>query len=268
MPTRARPKDNQVQWTEVVLERVFDSEEFLDSAPDSLISLVKHPTPFMGKGLLYRLLTDSHMAPAWKEIEKRISKKMKTGQEDEIAQNVQRHNWYRWLWSEIHDAFIRSKSKPPSRIKKRDQFQRIASAARKVADQIENGPLDRLLFEFFPPGSATLAFNMAEWSKLTGDEKMDCARHKLRHWPSLIDVLHEVAIHAERIAIEAMTEPLVVERDTADRETNYFIRRLSRYFRNNLGGPMHGTVARIATVALSKKVDEDFVKRFLSHTKI
>ena len=122
----------------------------LDNAPRALINLVEHPNPFRGKDTLLRLLTDPRMETAWKEIDKRLFKDPKVRRWDQARQYAHRVTWYQRIWDQIQDALMRSCVPPPPRTKKRDRLNRVAEEAKKLADSIANGPLDRLSFEFFP----------------------------------------------------------------------------------------------------------------------
>jgi hypothetical protein len=61
----------------------------------------------------------------------------------------------------------------------------------------------------------------------------------------------------------------VVAKMTHEFRSNYFIRKLARHLSAHLGGPMHASLAAIATVALDRGAPEeltpDDVKRALRH---
>jgi hypothetical protein len=175
---------------------------FCKNAPHALINVVQHPNPFIGRFILYRLLTDPTMDEAWREIEKRLFRDWKR-RLDEAARYAHRAEWYPRIWKEIYYAFLRSNADPPSRRAKRDHFNSIAKITRDLAGKIASGPLDRLSYEFFPIDKAEIAFRAPKWSGLGSDERRRIADRKMKQWPSLTDLLEEVIRDADRYAKEA-----------------------------------------------------------------
>ncbi len=220
---------------------------FLKSAPRDLVYL--HSNIHKGKNILGRLLTDPQMERSWLLIEKRYF-----GAPD----------FYKNLWSEIHYIFLKSHTPEPPRAKVRQRFLRIARNAKELAEAINDGPLDRVTYEFFPGDVAQFAFlngNIAKanqrrgarrnidkailaakrnWSEFGPEERDTIAHWAIESWPSMTDLLSEVARCAEMVAEAARTNKRIVERDTQDRQVNYFVRHLAKYFRKHLQGPMEG----------------------------
>jgi len=223
--------------------------DFLPHAPDALVKLLGKISS--GKDILRRLLTDPKMNRSWALIGQRCS-----DAED-----------YRRLWSEIVYALKKACFPPPSRAKVRDHFRRIAKDAETLANRITEGPLDRETYEFFPDDDAEDAFKVENWAALRPDERLDVADRNLARWPSMTGLLEEFARRAKTHAEEAMSEKRTVERDTHDRQFNYFVRHLAGYFRKHLDGPMKGTLANIASVVFERDIDEKLVRQALSHEK-
>jgi len=223
--------------------------DFLPSAPDALVNLLSQTS--RGKDILRRLLTDPRMKRSWVLIGKRCSS-----------------TWdYIKLWNEVVYVLLKIQNPEPSRAKKRKHFLGIAKDAEKLASTITNGPLDRLTFEFFPENEAYLAFKVNNWPALGKEERLEVARLNLAWWPSMTGVLEEVARRAKTHAEEAMSEKRTVDRDTPDRQFNYFVRHLASYFCKHLDGPMEGTLANIASVVFERQIDKKFVKQALRHEK-
>jgi len=223
--------------------------DFLAEAPVALVNLLSQTS--RGKDILRRLLTDPRMKRSWVLLGKRCS-----GTWDYIK-----------LWNEIVYVLLKIQNPEPSRAKKRKHFLGIAKDAEKLASTITDGPLDRLTFEFFPENEAHLAFKADNWAALGVEERLEVARLNLAWWPSMTGVLEEVARHAKIISEKAVTEKRTVYRETYDRQINFFIRHLARYFRTHLDGPMEGTLGNIASVVFKRQFDKKFVRQALRHEK-
>jgi hypothetical protein len=176
---------------------------------------------------------------------------------------------YANLWSEIKYALRKAEVPLLSRSKKRAGFLKINECAKELIDTIANGPLDLPAYEFLPADVARDLFQKDKWSDFRPDERCESAHRLLSFtsWPPITEILAEIAERAERHSSEALTVRRIVDRDTQDREFNYFIRHMSAHFRKHLNGPMHGTLARIASAAFGKEVTEDQVKRALRHAR-
>lgn len=235
------------------------TEKPLPNAPDVLVALqskgvMKMHVKVDGKivrsrDILWELLTDPKMQRPWQILKKRISDK--------------RH--YTRLWSEIVSALRKSRSPEPSRTKKRDHFLAIAEHAKALANTVAEGPLDRLAYDYFPGEMTCLVFKTDKWPVLGADEKMQIAQRTLEWWPSITELLEEVAHHAEKVAKEALVEERLAVNDTQDRRVNYFLQYLARHFRTHFNSPMKGVLADIASVVFEKSITLDFVKRALRH---
>lgn len=70
------------------------------------------------------------------------------------------------------------------------------------------------------------------------------------HWPSVPDVLRELASDASKIAMDADHEPRIVERDTKNRVANHAIRLIAKELLCHTGMKLRGTVATLASVGL------------------
>ncbi|MDT7042678.1 hypothetical protein [Candidatus Nitronereus thalassa] len=173
----------------------------------------------------------------------------------------------RQVWYEIFAALKQSEIPFLSKTEMRDQFLRIGRNSKKLADMIGDGPLDLMAFEFFPNDDAEIAFDKSNWSDLNLILKMSAAHKSLCWWPSMRGLLHEVARQAEILAKKAFTEKRIVDRDTADRQANYFFRKLAKYFHKHLGGSMEATLANIGSVVFDKQIDKKMVRQALRHEK-
>ncbi len=228
------------------------------------------------KSLLTCLLSDPRMESAWKEIDKRLSANLRINSSKKFSKNkdpfgITRQQAldvrYFQLWRQIGWALRQSAGKEASRKEERVRFQGIAVDAQRLASRISDGPLDRLAYEYFHTDLAIVLFRKQEWSNLPSDQKAKLANRRIDPWPSMTDLLMELAEQAQKCAEGALTRTRIVDRDTQDRQSNYFIRHMTGYFRENFGGPMHGVVAAISSVVLTTPIDEETVKRALRHVK-
>lgn len=215
-----------------------------------------------GRPLLERLLTDPNMQRAWKEIEKRYRERYPE------SDSAKRRRWYRRLLTEIRSGHSKALKPEPSPAKVRDSFGDIARDARALAAQLahtENGAFDLPTYEFFPADTALLAFPDCDWPALNGADRASRASEVLEAevWPSMPQMLTELARRAEERAAEAMVEKRFTQRSTRDRQATHFLRYMAEYFRESLGGPLEGTLARIASVVFDKPIHPETVKRAL-----
>jgi hypothetical protein len=197
---------------------------------------------------LGKLLTDQRMSRPWREIGRRIST-------DEQ---------YMKLWEEIAYQLQMSRrvGARESRADRRARFQRIATSVNHLAAAIAEGPLDLRIYEYFP--ADTMEFlGAADWPSLDSQQRRSFAARLLREWPALPAILNQLELQAVRLANNALTETRVAERGTRGQAANYFIRSLSTFFRDHLGGPLNGSLAAISSIALEKDIDLEVVKRAL-----
>ena len=254
--------------------------------------------------ILGRLLKNKDMERAWQEIGKRVPtasmlKRRQRGKTEKIrsanfttsfekesadlqAPDIIKRS-YENLWSAMQYALVRSgtmrllwkldhpeKPSPPdtfqTRNKLRKSFFDIQRAAKNLIGKIELCQLDLLIYEFFPVHFSHSLFKTAKWSTFDHAKRYAVAHRRLpTTWPSVIEVLEHVALRAEKKAAAAIATRRIVDRNTSDRELNYFIRYMTDYFRNVFDGPMNGTLSSIASVILNRQITEETVRRALRH---
>jgi hypothetical protein len=279
--TNSRPKQTPIlpeKQIEIITQNTLKA---LDKAPRVLIRWYEHPNPFRYKETMRRLLTDRRMTRTWQEIGKRMLKSPKIKHSKRLSKDSWRNSdlmaeqlmfvdrQYFHLWEAIVQALQKSATREPSRGTKREYFLCIAKNANRLARDIANGPLDQLTYEFFKDDDAFLAFKTRKWSVQECEARRRIAYRKLKHWPSLTDLLMAVEKAAQRHAREATTEPRIVDRVRQNQQANHFIRYLAVYFREHFKGPMLGSLANIASVVFNKPAADSFTKEFgkraLSH---
>jgi hypothetical protein len=239
--------------------------DFLPSAPEELVKLLSKIS--RGKDILRRLLTDPRMKHSWSLIENRCSS----------AQG------YLKLWSEIFDTWRisltreqpltkeredtmwKSRGQELPRAKMKNKYLKIAKDAEALATRVADSPLDRLAFDFFPHDRVQNFFTVKNWSTLDYNARCEGIGETTHDWPSMTDLLEELARSAKTHAEMAMSEKRIADRETPDWKRNYFVRRLAYYFREKLGGPMQGTLANIASVVFERQISQKFVKQALRH---
>ena len=255
----------------------------LKNAPHTLIRLYQHPNDFPTRGILGRLLTDPRMKVCWTEIDTQVlrnlepqcvepSKKKKLQQPIEKAIFIR--GQYVRLWSAISYAYGASRKPLPSRIKNRKKFLQLAQITETLAQTIADGPLDRVVYEFFPAEMAQEIFDAAGWSNLGSEQRhraVEQIKKKLVLWPSLTDLLAEVSRKAKDLAQAALTEERFAANNTRDRQVNYFLQDLANYFHLVFKRPMTQVLAPLASVVFERPASESyttaFVKKALRHSK-
>lgn len=201
-----------------------------------------------GAAILDRLLSDKKMRRPWLEIDKRIK--------------ASRDVAYQRLWGELVTLLQRSKKTEPSRADVKKEWHGVATKASELAALVRNGRLDLRAFRFYTDDVARMVFSK-KWRELDQWQQQDIAYRMAIEWPTLPELLDELAAKAKDLADSAMKEPRLVERTTRDRQLNYFIRGLANYFKANFGGTMNGTLAAIASVVFERNIGIDVVKRSL-----
>lgn len=221
----------------------------LPTAPSVLVVL--HGRIGVGKDILGRLLTDRRMRRSWTTLSRHISRDAQWEQ----------------LWREIVYALMSAKKqKRGRRIKTRDSYLRIMRASRALATSIENGPLDLLAYEVFPEDVMRIN-RVPDWKILDSLGRSQEAFRLLRDWPSVPEMLRELATRATVLATQAMRNPALVDHLTRDSSTIAFARALADYFSARFEQPLYGTVSRIASVVFDREVSKSFVAQAVRRRK-
>jgi hypothetical protein len=222
----------------------------LKSAPKDLVQL--YEGRIVGKGFKYLklLLTHLEMEPAWQELARHTNK-------DDHGERLFREIVY--ILHKIHrEIFLR-------RSEEKEKFLATAKQAEKLSDDIENGPLDKLAFEYFP--AEVMHINgISEWDMRDSMTRSNNAHSLLCHWPSFIEMLGEMASNARKRAEESMTRHRIIEKrvETYKYRELYFIRALAEFTRCEYGSPLYGTVAHITNAVLGTTLSkEDIAKKVL-----
>jgi hypothetical protein len=219
---------------------------YVKTAPAVLVN-IQQAGRGPGLEVLGRLLTDPAMKRPWRELARRV--------DNELA-------WQK-LWSAIKLALnhARRQQQAPTRKEARRRYLTTARRAKALSNDIREGPLDLRAYDFFTVDDMT-ANGIANWLSLDSLDRATTAHRLLRQWPSMPDMLEELESRARGMAIAAMYEPRVVERRTGP--TNYFIRRLTAYFKEQFRSELRGTVAAISGVILRRPLGKRDVERALS----
>jgi len=170
--------------------------------------------------------------------------------------------WER-LWKEITLILRRAREEPKTRRKEQTPLLKIAKQADALAHSIEGGSLDLPAYQLFPDEVMSI-LGVSNWASLDDFERATIAQDLLWEWPTAPELLTELAAYARHLATEKTTEKRVVERATRDRESLYFVRDLGAFFNSEYDTPLYGTIARIASVVLGRKVTKKFVEKALS----
>lgn len=264
-------RSDSVKQPKSTLVRPITLRNSLEKAPGALVLLWEQSEPFPTKEILLRLLTNPEMEDAWRRVGVEIDKQSMVRGGEAIQVRVEvRANQLR-LWHAITSAYFASRKTFPSRKQKREAFLRQAEQAEALAKTISNGPLDLLVYEYFPAHFAEGMFNAKQWSRLESDRRRLSVDKKTKRslmWPSVTDVILNIGQEARRLAQEALTEERFAVNQTADRHISFFLQHLARSFRKQFRVPMRGVLANIATVVFQKPITADFVKQVLRHQQI
>ena len=101
-----------------------------------------------------------------------------------------------------------------------------------------------------------------KWSSLNYTlEKFPIADGLLSVWPSISELLSELATQSHDYANQALTRPRITERSTLDRRARAFAVNLSALFQTISDKPLHKVVACITNAALESEIDQAFVTK-------
>jgi hypothetical protein len=217
---------------------------YTKTAPKALTKLHEEKKTFKGRDLLERLVTDASMDKSWGTLKSRI---------------ISTLGWHRFF-REIVVISRQAKERMPSRHAIRKEFIDIAQQASALAQAIANGPLDRLAYEFFRDDIRSIA-GAADWKVRNRAQQAELVRNALPVWPSMPDLLHEVASKADELATRATSENRMVGRNNRKAEALYFVRALSTYCRHEFGSPLFRVVTDIANVGCGYNLDLDYVEK-------
>jgi hypothetical protein len=232
---------------------------YLPSAPQDLV--IAHRERKIGKGYrqLELLVTLPDMERAWKQL----SKRAKPG---DTAYGMR-------LFSEIV-TILQHLSRRTVRLRRADERSTLLAFAKQAQDlasliehgpfrkQGENGPFNKQVYEYFP--AEVMEINgLPDWRTQTGITRSAWAYDVLPAWPSLPEVLRELAVQVEKQANDAMNRPRLVERqrDSEDYRQRYFVRALTAYFVKEYGSPLYGTTAYIASAVLDTVLTKEEVEK-------
>jgi hypothetical protein len=255
---------------------------YVKSAPKALIDLYESKSVLKGHALLERLITHVAMESAWGALEKhakRPAQDAKPFRDTPVA--------IKWAWDALeehakhpgHDTrlfreivVIAQASRKPSaksRLEEKETYRRIAEQTQQLANAITNGPLDKLVYEFF--SAETMDTNgITGWENLNGMARGARAHTQLLEWPPLVDILDKLRIQAENLADEAMSKPRTVDRIPRrpdDFRKLYFVRELSMYITSEYGRPLHSAVANITNAILDTCLIDADVAKIVNTTK-
>ena len=229
-------------------------QKYVNSAPRTLIKWYKKRRVLKGRDLLERLITRNDMEKVWLTLDEHAK------WPDHGAR----------LFREI--VFIEQKCRSqPARLRteERDDFIRIAEQLRMLLTSISNGPLDKLVYNFFPDDAMEIN-GVAGWDDLDDMARVRSAHAIVAQWPPFIDILETAAGHAVRLADEAMSKPRLVERVPKQYEQYrrlYFVRALDQFIVSEYGRTLHAAVANITNAILDSSLIREDVAKIVNPTK-
>ncbi|WP_124486882.1 MULTISPECIES: hypothetical protein [unclassified Burkholderia] len=247
---------------------------YVKSAPKALINLYERTSALKGRALLERLITHSGMESAWGTLETQAKQPGRDTKPyravvirpawDARGVREKQPGHATKLFREI--VVIEQVSrKPPgkSRLEEKETYRRIAELTQRLVSAIANGPLDKLVYEFFS-AEAMDTNGITGWEDLNEVERAECAHTQLLEWPPVVDILDKLRIQAANLAEEAMSKPRIVDRvprRPEDFRKLHFVRELSTFIASEYGRPLHSAVANITNAILDTcLIDADVAK--------
>lgn len=223
-------------------------QKYVTTAPRTLIKWYEKRRVLKGRDVLERLITRNDMEKVWITL----------------AKHAKRPDHGARLFREIVYIEQKSRSQPARlRTEERDDLLRIAEQLRMLFSSISNGPLDKLIYNFFPADAMEIN-GVAGWDDLDDMARIRRAHAIVPQWPPFIDILEAASDHAVRLADEAMSKPRLVDRVPKQREQYrrlYFVRALDEFIVSEYGRNLHAAVANIANATLgSSFIREDVAK--------
>lgn len=132
--------------------------------------------------------------------------------------------------------------------------------------EVEASSLHLRVFEFFP-GEVMGINGIVGWGNQDSLLRSENAHRLLREWPSLSEVLQQVATTADDCAAKAMKRRALVVRKTRASQEIAFVRALAIYFTSQFDRPLYGTIAAIATVALGRPIEKASVAQAVTRQR-
>jgi len=229
-------------------------QKYVTSAPPMLIKWYEKRRVLKGRDLLERLITRNDMEKVWIAL----------------AKYANRPNHGTRLFCEIVYIEQKCRSQPAKlRTEERDDLSRIAEQLRMLSTAISNGPLDKLIYNFFPTDAMEIN-GVAGWDDLDDMARIRSAHAIHAQWPSLIDILETASNHAARLADEAMSKPRLVDRVPKQYEQYrrlYFVRALDEFIVWEYGRTLHAVVANITNAILDSSLIQAEVAKIVNPAK-
>jgi hypothetical protein len=249
--------------------------EQLKNAPPVLTKLYQTRSEYTGqfvlgitRPLLGKLITDKKMKRAWNTIAKVLR-----ADED-----------YNRLFKAIIEAMRLARRGIVSQIDRRERYERIAKYARQLVELINEpsrplhdgsgygGELDLQAYEFLPNDVACI-LGAPSWETMKADQRSKWAYSVLREWPTLVDILNELAVKAEEKAKERLLNRRRSRSELGqDTEEQISIKTTARLFSCYLDDELlkinctlegTATLRAIASLAYNVDVDSDILKKAL-----
>ncbi len=198
---------------------------YLPNAPRALVKLHAEHKIVRGRSLLEELLCNRNMKRAWNIIQK----------------SVQSDKDYEKLWLRIISAMLRARPGIVSSTGRREKYNDIAKAAKRLSRMIAEpqhvptsgtalpytGDLDFQAYELLPEDVANI-LGAPKWTTMTSDERSDWAYALLDAWPTMVELLDQLAIRAEQLGNVTVSS---VARDRGHAREVIFSRYLYDHFR-------------------------------------
>ena len=251
---------------------------YLDNAPPALIQLYERGQeiddnrsphlPDTPQSLLKKLLCAPEMKPAW----------------NIIGKSVERNDGYEKLFEAIIESMRIARRGIVSQTERREKYEDIATRAEKLAGLIAEpqrlprdgspplyrGELDLQIYELLPEDVASI-LGAKSYSKMKSDERSDCAYSHLRAWPTMVDLLNQLAFRARQCGSEPESSGGRNRGKPEPRVTNTRVRLFSRHlydYLRKIDPAFKGfaAIANIASVAYRIKLNSNNLRTVILGT--
>ncbi len=151
------------------------------------------------------------------------------------------------------------------RQKQREEFKNIQTKANALLEALrDEGPLDLRSYEIFPDDVMGI-LGISGWSSRDPLEKSDLAHTLLTEWPTIKELIIELANKAGKLEEGLRASKQVRRRGNNERE-RYFATHISDYFKHAVGSPLYGTVANITNATFGSSIQKEQVEKWVSRS--
>ena len=214
---------------------------------------------------LVRAYEDREYGPYRADLERLLRDPRRRSTWVQLSRYVQTEDQWLGIWRAI--SFSKFKSNQAIRLHKRrsdvrDDYAKLADQFAKLANKIENKPLDVLAFHLLEQDTLE-ALNVPNLLNLEPFQRNAVALRLLPCWPSASELLRGLGKLALTLADDAMNKPQAVTRSRGDIAVRTFVWHLRPQFTDLFGNAMLGSIAKITDVMFQRGKDQETSRGFV-----